>query len=62
MVTPRNRDYRKIYNLQENYNIYLDDKDLFYYVHKINHVNWLKGEMKVKRTLTLKLALVQVYL
>ena len=46
MVTPRNRNHPKNYNLEETDSIASDDENSVYYVHKI-HVNLLKVEMKV---------------
>ena len=47
MVTPRNRNRPKNYDLEETDNIASDDENSVYYVHKIHHVVQLKVEMKV---------------
>ena len=49
MVTPRNRNNPKNYNLKETDNIALNDENSVCYVHKIHHVNPLKVEMKVNK-------------
>ena len=47
MVTPRNRNPPKNYNLEETDNTASDNKNSVYYVYKIHHVNPLKVKMKV---------------
>ena len=49
MVTPRNRNNPKNYNLKETDNIASNDENSVCYVHKIHHVNLLKVEMKVNK-------------
>ena len=46
MVTARNRNHSKNYNLREKDNMASDNKKLVYYEHKIHHANPLKVEMK----------------
>ena len=59
MVTQRNRNHPKNYNLEETDNIASDDENSVYYEHKIHHVNPLKVEMKVNNQ-NIKLTLVRV--